>query len=67
MVPILAVAYKCLLGACVIFARATAVLVMGRDDFATATGADNTVAAGSVDDAACATFVGLMTWRLLTC
>ena len=67
MVPILTVTYKCLLVACVVSARATAVLVMGRDDFATATGANNTVAAGSVDDAACATIVGFMTWRLLTC
>ena len=61
MVPLLAVTYKCLLGACVISDRAAAVLVMGWDDFATATGANNTVAAESVDDAACATFVGFMT------
>ena len=38
--------------ACVIGARAHALLVVSRDDFATASRADNTAAAGSVDDAA---------------
>ena len=39
---------------------------LSNDDFAAATGADNTVAAGSVDNAACATIEGFMNWRLLT-